>query len=80
MYSEMHILCYNIKKYYMKYSQNWGVHSYQIDGQAFTSSYTFVSALMHQEIMRLRRHLSKSWPVWRIIPENRQILPLANAK
>ena len=40
MYSEMHIWCYNIKNYYMKHSQNWGVYSFQIDGQAFTSSYS----------------------------------------
>ena len=39
MYSEMHIWRYNIKNYYMKHSQNWGVHRFQIDGQAFTSSY-----------------------------------------
>ena len=39
MYSEMHIWCYNIKNYNMKYSQNWGVHSFQIDSQAFTSFY-----------------------------------------
>ena len=39
MYSEMHIWCYNIKNYYMKYIQNWGVYSFQVDCQAFTSSY-----------------------------------------
>ena len=39
MYSEMHIWCYNIKNYCMKHSKNWGVHGFQIDGQAFTSSY-----------------------------------------
>ena len=26
----------------MKHSQNWGVHSFQIDGQAFTSSYMWL--------------------------------------
>ena len=35
----MHICCYNIKNYCMKHSKEWGVHSFQIDGQAFTSSY-----------------------------------------
>ena len=40
MYSEMHIWCYNIKKYCMKHGKKWGVHSFQIDGQAFTSSYS----------------------------------------
>ena len=40
MYSEMQIWCYNIKNYYMKQSKKWGFHSFQIDGQAFTSSYT----------------------------------------
>ena len=40
MYSEMHIWCYNIKKYYIKHSQNWDVYSFQIDGQAFISSET----------------------------------------
>ena len=39
MYSEMHIWCYNIKNCYMKHSQNWSVYSFQIDAQAFTSSY-----------------------------------------
>ena len=39
MYIEMQILQYNIKNCYMKHSQNWGVHRFQIDGQAFTSSY-----------------------------------------
>ena len=43
MYSEMHIWCYNIKNYCMKHSKKWGVHSFQIDGQAFTSSYTFMN-------------------------------------
>ena len=35
----MHIWCYNIKNNCMKHSKQWGVHSFQIDGQAFTSSY-----------------------------------------
>ena len=35
----MHIWCYNIKNFCMKHSKKWGVHSFQIDGQAFTSSY-----------------------------------------
>ena len=39
MYSEMHLWCYNINNYCMKHSKKWGVHSFQIDGQAFTSSY-----------------------------------------
>ena len=36
----MHISCYNIKNYCMKHSKKWGVHSFQIDRQAFTSSYS----------------------------------------
>ena len=39
MYSEMHIWRYNIKNYYIKHSQYWGVYRFQIDGQVFTSSY-----------------------------------------
>ena len=35
----MHIWCYNIKNYCMKHIKKWGGHSFQIDGQAFTSSY-----------------------------------------
>ena len=39
MYSEMHIWCYNTKNYCIKHTKKWDVKSFQIDGQAFTSSY-----------------------------------------
>ena len=35
----MHIWCCNIKNYYIKHSQNKKYDRFQIDGQAFTSSY-----------------------------------------
>ena len=47
MYSEMHIWHYNIKNYYMKQSQDWGVHRFQIDGQAFTLSYVSEVVIKH---------------------------------
>ena len=49
----MHIWCYNIKHYYMKHSQNWGVHSFQIDGQASTSSYLKDHIKGDDEVMML---------------------------
>ena len=41
MYREMHIWCCNIQSYYIKLSQNKRYDRFQIDCQAFTSSYQF---------------------------------------
>ena len=56
MYREMHIWCCNIKNYEIKYSQNKRYDRFQIDGQAFTSSYMNGK---EKEIRRLQYLLSK---------------------
>ena len=50
MYSEMHIWRYNIKNYYKKHTQNWGIHRFQIDGQDFTSSYRLTICIFDFEV------------------------------